>query len=149
MADNLRPRLDRLQELSKAVNSRTDEAGRIVQGVEKYLSDVLHLGVRASVTIDKDEDYRDAWQFQRDLVYGRYGDKFRIFVEEATLVAGDLDNHKETLWANCPRDIKLIAFNALPTLLDEMVKSLEGTLAQIQANTETIESLLPHLKEAK
>lgn len=46
MADMLRPRLDRLQELSKKVNAATDDAGRIVQGVESYLNDILHLGVR-------------------------------------------------------------------------------------------------------
>jgi hypothetical protein len=149
MADNLRPRLDRLQELAKVVNSRTDEAGRIVQGVERYLSEVLHLGVQTKVTIDYDEDHHDQWIFRRDLTYGRHGEKFRIYVAEATFCAGDLDDHKETLWANCSRDVKLMAFNALPKLLDEMVKSLEATLEQLRVNTETIESLLPGLKEVK
>jgi hypothetical protein len=148
MADNLRPRLDRLQELAKTVNSRTDEAGRIVQGVEKYLSEVLHLGVSAWVRIDHEDD-GDGWEKETSLAYGRYGDKFRIFVEAGTLIAGDLDDHSKTLWANCPRDIKLKAYNALPKLLDALVGELKGTLDQIQANTETIEGLLPHLKEAK
>jgi hypothetical protein len=149
MADNLRPRLDRLQELSKTVNSRTDEAGRIVQGVEKYLGEVLHLGVRASVTIDKDEDHYEQRLHEKELVYGRHGDRFRIFVASANLIGGEVDDYKETLWANCPRDVKLMAFNALPKLLDELVKGLEATLEQIQANSETIEGLLPGLKEVK
>jgi hypothetical protein len=103
-------------------------AGRIVQGVEKYLGEVLHLGVRASVTIDKQQDWEEQWLFERELVYGRYGEKFRIFVTEANWCAGDLDDLKETLWANCPRDVKLMAFNGLPELLYEMVRSLESTL---------------------
>jgi hypothetical protein len=148
MADNLRPRLDRLQELSKTVNSRADETGRIVQAVEKYLSEVVHIGVPAWVTIDHEDD-GEGWERETSLAYGRFGEKFRIFVEIGTFIAGDLHDDKKTLWANCPRDIKLKAYNALPKLLDELVKQLEGTLEQIQENTETIESLLPHLREAK
>ena len=47
MADMLRPRLDRLQELSKRLNASTDDAGRIVLAVESYLNEILHLGVCA------------------------------------------------------------------------------------------------------
>lgn len=141
-------RLDRLQELSKTVNSRTDEAGRIVQGVEKYLSDVLHIGVAATIRIDKEGDERDGWVREKALTYDRYGDSFRIFVEDAVLIGGEPDEIKQTLWANCPRDVKLLAFNALPALLDAMIDRLEGTLDEIKRNTETIESLFPHLKEA-
>jgi hypothetical protein len=148
MADNLRPRLDRLHVLSKAVNSRTDEVGRVVQAVEKYLTEVVHLGVPGWVTIDREDD-GDGWERETSLAYGRFGEKFRIFVENGTFISGSLDDHSKTLWANCPRDIKLKAYNALPKLLDELVKQLEGTLEQIQANTETIESLLPHLREAQ
>ncbi len=148
MADNLRPRLDRLQELSKTVNSRTDDVGRVVQAVEKYLTEVLHVGVPGWVTID-DEDDGNGWERRTSLGYGRFGEKFRIFVETGTFISGGLDDHSKTLWANCPRDIKLKAYAALPELLDELVKQLEGTLEQIHANTETIESLLPHLKEVK
>jgi hypothetical protein len=39
--------------------------------------------------------------------------------------------------------------SARSELLDEMVKSLESTLEQLRVNTDTIESLLPGLKEAK
>jgi hypothetical protein len=148
LADNLRPRLDRLQELSKKVNSRTDDIGRVVQSVEKYLNDVLHLGVPGWVTIDREED-GDGWVRETSLGYGRFGEKFRLFVESGTFIGGSLDDHDKSLWANCPRDIKLKAYAAMPKLLDELVTQLEETLEQIQANTETIESLLPHLKEAK
>jgi hypothetical protein len=42
MADSLRPRLDRLEELSKRVNTASDEAARIVQAVESHSSNTLH-----------------------------------------------------------------------------------------------------------
>ena len=35
--------------------------------------------------------------------------------------------YEQTLWANCPRDIKLLAFNQLPELLDQIEKSLRHT----------------------
>ncbi len=147
MADMLRPRLDRLQELSKKVNAATDDAGRIVQGVESYLNDILHLGVRASIVIEAFERPEEFYRAEKQLVYGRYGPKFRIFVTHTVENEGSLDVNEETLWANCPRDQKLLAFNYLPALLDELVERLETTLEQVESNSETIQALLPPVKE--
>jgi len=143
MAGMLRPRLDRLTELSKQVNASTDEAGRIVQGVETYLSDVLHLGVRASITLEHDEDEGGDFCSTTEVVYGRYGSRFRIFVSHFLVVDGGVEKDEETLWANCSRDLKLRAFNEIPALLDELVKKLEGTLELVETSSRMIESLLP------
>ena len=143
MADLLRLRLEHLQELSKQVNAAADEAGRIVQGVESYLGEVIHLGVCGSVLIDSDEDSDNGFREEYRLAYGRYGDKFRIYVIHSRLIDGSYDVYEETLWANCPRDIKLLAYNNLIPLLDELGKSLRNTLDQVKANNETLEALLP------
>lgn len=143
MADNLRPRLDRLQELSKTVNARTDEAGKIIQGIETYLNDVLHVGFPASIRIDFDQDWQDQYWLEQRLAYARWGEKFRLFVIEHKEIDNAVDDHKETLWANCTRDVKLLAFNALPALLDELIKTLEGTLEQLKVNSETLQAILP------
>ena len=142
-------RLDRLQEATKKVNSYADETTRIVQGVERYLREVIHAGVSTSIIIDQEGEYSDGYVKQKCLVYDRFGDKFRIFVEEEAIIGGEPDNIKKTLWANCPRDVKLLAFDALPALIDKMIESTEGTLEQIKKNAETIESLFPQTKEAK
>jgi hypothetical protein len=142
MADTLRPRLDRLQELSKQVNVATDDAGRVVQGVESYLTDVLRLGTRASIRLEFERDEEGFFWSEKRLEYGRYGPKYRIYVVDA----GEQQGHyaqTETLWANCPRDVKLMAFERLPDLLDELIRTLEGTLDQVRANSEAIQSLLP------
>lgn len=142
MADTLRPRLDRLQELSKKLNAATDDAGRIVQGVEAYLNDVLHLGLRASVEI-KSESNDDGYESSTELVYGRYGQKCRIHIAQLDIHQGMPVNVEETLWANCPRDLKLAAYNSLPALLDALIKNVEATLEDVEVNTGTIETLLP------
>jgi len=149
MADMLRARLERLGDLAKRVNAATDEAARIVQGVESYLSDTIHLGVGAAITIDLDEDRDEGNRSEKRLVYDRYGSKFRIFVLHDLDFQGVPDRQEKTLWANCPRDVKLLAFNCLPALLDELAERLEGTLEQVKLNSETIQSLLPPLKEKK
>ena len=54
MADPLRPRLNRLEELSKRVNTVSDEAARIVQAVESHSSNTLHgsaMRIRAASAI--------------------------------------------------------------------------------------------------
>ena len=149
MADTLRPRLDRIQQLTKQVNAAADDTGRIVQGVESYLSDVLHVGVSASVVLDSVGTVDEGYFAEKSLIYGRYGPKFRIYVRDISVVQGSLDSEDEKLWANCPRDIKLLAFNQLPELLDQIEKSLRHTLEQVRLNTETIEALLPPSKRRR
>jgi hypothetical protein len=143
MADTLRPRLARLQELSKKVNAATDDAGRIVQGVESYLSDILHLGVYGSVVLEMKDDQEGGSYSEKKLVYGRLGPRFRIFVTDFVAIEGIVATDEEIPWANCSRDLKLLAFNNLPELLDALIKRLEGTLEQVKVNSETIQSLLP------
>ncbi len=143
MTDLLGPRLERLQELSAKLNAAADETARNVRGVEIYLSDKLNLGVRASVTIEVEENPEEQWRAEKELVYGRHGPKYRIFVTECVLVGDTISDYKETPWANCRRDIKFLAYNYLPALLDELASSIERTLKQVEVNTETIQALVP------
>jgi hypothetical protein len=143
MADPLRPRLDRLEELSKKVNTASDEAVRIVQGVESHLSDTLHIGIRAIVEIDMDENAEEYRGITRFLVYGRHGPKFRFFVIEE-----NGKDEKETILANCTREVKLGAYNALPELLDTLITAFEKTLEQLAKNSKMIQALVP-VKGAK
>jgi hypothetical protein len=143
MADKLRPRLARLEELSKKVNATTDDAGRVVHAVESYLSDVLHLGVKASVLLEYDEDENNGHLSKTELVYGRCGSKFRLYVHDFVGMDGTVFTDEQTPWANCPRDVKLLAFNCLPGLLDKLIESLEDTLDLVETSGQMIQSLLP------
>ncbi|MFI5461449.1 MAG: hypothetical protein ACHRXM_39110 [Isosphaerales bacterium] len=141
--DVLRLRLDRLQALAKSLNAVSDEISKVVQGVESYLSDQLHIGIRAEVLIEKDEDPSETICIQRKLVYGRYGPKFRLFVTQITSVDGSRDHYEETLWANCPRDVKLLSFTKLPELLDELAVQVEKVLDQVDVGYDAIQAMIP------
>ena len=146
MADMLRPRLDRLDELSKKLNSSTDDAGKIVQGVENYLSDILHLGTSGAVMIDSDDDPRNASFSSTHLVYGRLCSKYRIYISCTEEFHGRQELPEDTPWANCSRELKLQSFARLPDLLDKLIENLERAIQQVADNSELIQSLLPPAK---
>jgi hypothetical protein len=141
--DVLRPRLDRLQTLAKSLNAVSDEISKVVQGVKADLSDTLRIGVTASVLIERDEDPTETVCIRRGLVYGRLGPKFRLYVAETTAVDGCRDQLEQTLWANCPRDMKLLSFQKLSELLDEIAVQMEGLLDQVDVGRQAIQAMIP------
>lgn len=143
MTDPIGPRLDRLATLARSLNSVSDEIAKVVQGVEAHLSDTLHIGISAAVLIEKDEDPSETVCIKRMLVYGRYGPKFRLFVTETTSCDGSRDGYEETLWANCPRDMKLLTFTKLPELLDELAVQVEKVLDQVDVGYDAIQAMIP------
>ncbi len=147
--DVLRPRLDRLQTLAKNLNAVSDEISKVVQGVEAHLSDTLRIGVTASVLIERDEDPTETICIRRELVYGRHGPKFRFYVAETTSVDGNRDLLEQTPWANCPRDMKLLSFQKLPELLDELARQVEALLDQVDVGYDAIQAMIPPEPPAK
>src|SRR4051812_22240789 len=121
MGETLRPRLERLHDLSKRLNAKSDSAGMVVQGVEEYLNEVCRLGLVASVNITSNQSPDGDWYSSKDLVYKRFGPKFRLVIEETSGCEGNPESAESTLWANCPRELKLDAFDKLPALLDELI----------------------------
>jgi hypothetical protein len=143
MADPIGPRLERLGTLARSLNEVSDEIAKVVQGVEAHLSDVLHLGIRASVVIEEDEDPSGTISIRRSLVYGKYGSKFRLAVVQITSVDGNRDGYEETLWANCPRDMKLLVFTKLPELLDALAVQVEKVLEQVDVGYDAVQAMIP------
>ena len=97
--------------------------------------------------IDDDSEESGYSSSSKYLVYGRCGPKFRISVVTEIREHGEPDMQDQTLWSNCPRDLKLLAYTQLPRLLDKLIESVEGTLEQVEFNTETIQALLPSTKQ--
>jgi hypothetical protein len=143
MADVLTPRFDRLQSLAKELNSASDEISKIVQRVETYLNETLHIGVRAWVKLESGSDQTDTVNWHRKLVYGRCGPKFRLCVVYEESVDGNVQEYEETLWANCPRDMKLLAFKHIPELLDEIAFQMQSMLNEVDLGAEAIKTLIP------
>ena len=142
-SEELRPRLDRVQELSKKLNAATDNAGRVIQGVESFLSDVCHLGIHSSIQIAHDDSESTTWT----LCYNKFGYKYRFFILETHSGMQELPDG--VLWANCSRDLKLLAYEHLPHLLDKLIDMAERRLDRLEANTKTIEEYLPPIKDKK
>jgi hypothetical protein len=147
--DVLRPRLDRLKSLAKSLNEVSDEITKVVQGVEAHLSETLRIGVEAGVLIEEGRDPSETVCIRRELMYGRHGRRFRLFVTEITSVDGSQDQYEATPWANCPRDMKLLAFQKLPELLDELAKQMEALLEQVDVGYEAIQAMIPDTVSAK
>ncbi len=146
MADALRPRLDRLQELSKSLNAEADRISKVVQNVESALTDICHIGMAAYVLIESEDD-QAGYTRSTHLAYARYGQRFRISVIDSADYAGGPGQEQVTLWSNCSRDVKLVAFNKLPELLDKLIELMEGTIEQAKHNADMVESFLPPSKE--
>jgi hypothetical protein len=147
--DVLRPRLERLEALAKNLNAVSDEISKVVLGVESHLSDTLRIGVAASVIIEKDEDPSGTVCIYRELTYGRHGSKFRLFITETTSCEGSRDHLEETLWANCPRDMKLLSFQKLPELLDALAAGMERLLGQVDVGYDALQAMIPAAITAK
>ena len=143
MGKALAPRLDKLHELSKKLNSTADDIGQVVQGVETYLNEVCRLGIHASTLVEADTNEEEGFSSRKSLVYGRYGTKYRLFVVDEDEHHGNCVGHTETLWANCPRDLKLAAYLKLPNLLDDLITRVQETLEHLEENTEKLQAILP------
>ncbi len=53
------------------------------------------------------------------------------------------------LWANCPRELKLAAFNKIPALLAALIQEVEEKIGQFETDTSTIDSLLAEVQAVK
>jgi hypothetical protein len=143
MTDELGPRLQRLGTVAKSLNEVSDEITKVVQGVESHLSEQLRIGVRAGVLIEHDENEDASICIDYSLVYGRHGSSFRFYVVHTVDCDGNNQGRTETLWANCPRDLKLMAFQKLPELLDAIATNAEKLLAQVNVSFATVQDMIP------
>lgn len=150
MTNQLKKRLDTLRALAPRLNSVTDETSKIVAAVERTLVDELGIGVSAEVCFDSkdfvepiDPDDGDSGTVKeevwRSLAFDRVNGTYRIHVleERRREDQGCMDtvvNEERTLWPSCDRETKLLAFQELPKLLDEIISSGE-VLAKMAEET--------------
>lgn len=149
MADALGPRLHRLQELSKKLNSTADDITKVVQNVETYLTEICRLGVPGATLIEERYDDKQEILYETHLAYGRYGGGFRLLVTSRVRDGGSVLEETVTPWANTPRDLKLVSYLKLPALLDTLIENAQETLAAVETNTEALLSLLPPARGKK
>ncbi|MEW4570102.1 hypothetical protein AB1L88_19730 [Tautonia sp. JC769] len=143
MTEPLRQQIARLRELAPELNEVTDKATRLVGVVEKFLNEELSLGIPCRVTVSDSWDPSDELRHCKDLHYGRFEGKFRLYVAEYTIYHdGEGDNYKETPWSSCPRDLKLASFQKIPDLLADLTKKVEQAIKETEGTGKTIQELL-------
>jgi len=124
--------LARARDLKPKLDGATDEMNRSIHEVEVALA-ALHLGVRASVTIESRTDQQFSFTWYRCLVFGKDAKVWRLLIEEGR------DDHPEdidfTPLVNASREVRLQATEHLAELVWAIVKTAEEEIARVEAAT--------------
>jgi hypothetical protein len=131
--------LQRLRELTPALNKAADDAAKIMLDAERVLTKELNLGVTAMAIVEQNEQSEDFTQWIT-LEYRRVDGKFRIAVVDT----GTEEGAKEevTPWAECPRDVKLNTIPFLPKLLENLTSSVEQNTSKVEAAVAAVREML-------
>jgi len=135
--DDLQKAVAKLRALSPKLNSAVDQAHRVVQQMENFLSEECEVAVQAEVPVL----YNDKGVAVTLLRYGRVDGKFRIAITNT-----DGDSHiVNRAWADCDRSEKLATFTALPRLLIQVTKAVETQIGSTTATSNTVTQLMSAL----
>lgn len=126
--EDLQSRLDRIAEIVPSLNSAADEATKIIDEVDSFLSK-LNVGISAEVEFREEIDDQHCTHY---LAYARVGREYGIHVLSVTrnknrygdFTDNDMSASRDP-WSSCPREWKLEAIAVLPQLLDEIVSKAE------------------------
>ncbi|MGO9462728.1 MAG: hypothetical protein ACLQIB_57585 [Isosphaeraceae bacterium] len=137
MVSKLNKRLSALGDIAPELNAAADEVNQTIKMVEKTLVDELKLGVSARsnpISVDRQrvtDKYTDLTvdeEVTRYLAFGRVSGSYCIHIVEATdrqgANRGHFDQEVDSTsipWSRCDRELRLMAFEQLPTLLDRIL----------------------------
>lgn len=145
--------LSGLRAATPKLNETTDKANEAVRRIERLLNDELKLGVQGEVVISskhKTPKLREVMS----LAYERHRGAFRIVVKrnEGTTFVDERGHSDEawkelesTPWAECPRHIKLEAFETLPDLLKQVSATAKDLLDRTDSTSKAVDELLSAL----
>jgi hypothetical protein len=147
MTDELRRSIDRIRELSRKLNTATDEANRVVLAVEKFLNDECRLGLPAAVTV-RSRPLQNPGMVTSEacmtLEYRRVDGKFRIAIGEKddNLAGPPQERWLYNTWQDRPRGDKLESFPHLPELLQVLAKKVDSSIEKTQETCATVEQVM-------
>ena len=145
MSERLRDQIALLRDLTPKLNAVTDEAARIVQAVEHFLTEECKLGLPVFVIIDR-EERNNGFDFERHLEYARIDGKFRLLVSDVEVHPdGNRTVFSRTPWVNCPRDLKLASFEFIPQLFEEIPKRVKRRIEVSERAAKSVKQLLQDL----
>lgn len=131
MSETLHDAVAHLRNLSSHLNDVTDQATAAVRRVETFLNQECRLGLSVFVPVADPAPGAAALQ----LGYARTAGRYRIVVRTLCLDASDddpdaVDGDDMVAWTECPREIKLDAFQQLPDLLGVLQQHLTQVIAR-------------------
>jgi len=145
--------LSGLRAATPKLNETTDKANEAVRRIERLLNDELKLGVQGEVVISSSHKAPKLREVT-SLAYERHRGAFRIVVKrnEGTTFIDERGHSDEawkqienTPWAECPRHIKLEAFERLPDLLKQVSATAKELLDRTESTTRAVDELLSAL----
>jgi hypothetical protein len=155
MVSELNKRLRALRDIAPEVNAVADEANQTIKMVEKTLVDELKLGISArsdAFSCDRyrvgvDDETVDEEQ-EKYLAFGRVSGTYCLHVVEAVYREGEQRGSFEEEvdstaipWSQCDREIRLMAFKQLPTLLDRILARAKDILEAARRTQQAVKQM--------
>jgi hypothetical protein len=159
MIDDLKKRLAALRGVSPRINAVTNHTNDVIKLVEKTLVEDLNLAVSASVLFESEFGGEAGVTRKQSLAFGRVkgNGTYRIFVLNETGRASseqpgsgdafEVMEEEQILWPSCGRELKLKAFNHLPTLLKELVGRAEKLVEACEKTAVQIREMVTGLDD--
>lgn len=148
MKDDLSVSLHELRNSTNKLNTLTDRANGLIQRTEYYLSKECRIGGPVNVHIEAldkldHNDNPNLPEWTSYLGYERHNGEHRIMVTHVL----DGDPHESKPWAECSRDIKLKAIEALPSLIEKMLEKVQNQVVELEGRLDRLDRIIP-LKSA-
>ncbi len=121
------------------LNRASDELGSVVDGINSHL-ETFNLGIRKWITIDKWEDPEGTKYGKVMVGYAKIDKRWTIAIarelgDHATPIDPDWE---EWSFTSAPRDLRLLAIDEIPNLLQELAKEGNAVAARMREKTGTV-----------
>lgn len=151
-AERLSEALLRGQKAAEELGAATDQLTEALLQIERALAE-QRLGVSASVRLQTthgfDENSGDEEVDLDDLSFRKEGKRWSLFIDSGPEhPCGPGDWHSIPL-ANASRELRLLAVEKLPELIDALVRNAESQLAEIHAGRAKALGVLETLKATR
>lgn len=144
-ASALSEALARGRKAADQLGSATDQLTETIARIERALED-LRFGVPASIEILSEHYADDGIEFEElaHLAFRKEGKRWALFIDSATSPCSE-EEWTSTPLVNASRELRLLAVEKMPTLIDAMVEASEKRLAAVSEGQKRADALLAAL----
>jgi len=135
-APDLASALDRARVAGAKLGAVTDKLNRSLEEIETELAN-LNLGVTAKVRMEVVQF--EHYDVIRNIRFGKFNQEWRLLYESGP--EDDEENWSSGPLLNASREIRLLAIDHLPALIEELVRTAETEISTVTAKVNEVESL--------